>query len=351
MNVIGIESQPITTVGALERCRKVEKFFKTRSKEKASSNAEREGKDKGGERGEEKVQDDIVFEESLPLLLLDDAATVMPRQSNLTETVKEHHQTENTAIAVTVNKEETKRHGEESSSMDTTEIKHIESCASRSINELPRNGTTHTVESNKGESICDGTISNEETNIASNCHCDHSSTQQQPVPQLTESYTPIIHYLSNDDSVASIVGDALDTTQPIGLVGLHTCGDLACIVLRQFVQEPAIQSVCLVGCCYHHITEERDVTGSRSLYSVYVHFRCFINLSLSLSLSRIIFFYPFLLPLTFCIPSLSSISSFFLCLPSSLLHRGCPSRVSHVSVFKESLCFPWSQHSHVIVSV
>ena len=64
----------------------------------------------------------------------------------------------------------------------------------------------------------------------------------------------------------------MDTTQPIGLVGLHTCGDLACTVLRQFVQEPVIiQSVCLVGCCYHHITEERDVTGSRSLYSVYVH--------------------------------------------------------------------------------
>ena len=287
LNVIGIESQPITTVGALERCRKVEKFFKTRSKEKASSNAEREGKDKGGgERGGEEVQDDIVFEESLPLLLLDDAATVMPRQDNLTETVKEQHQTENTSIAVTVNKEETKKYGEESSSMDATEIKHIESCASRSINELPRNGTTHTVESNKEESICDGTTLNKETNIASNCHCDHSSTQQQPVHQLTESYTPIIHYLSNDDSVVSIVGDALDTTQPIGLVGLHTCGDLACIVLRQFVQEPAIRSVCLVGCCYHHITEERDVTGSRSLYSVYVHFRCFINLSLSLSLSK-----------------------------------------------------------------
>ena len=128
--------------------------------------------------------------------------------------------------------------------------------------------------------------------------------------------------------VLLVVGDTLDTTQPIGLVGLHTCGDLACTVLRQFVQELVIiQSVCLVGCCYHHITEERDVTGSRSLYSIYVHkqafqvsvclvgfviiislrkgmsqvvdhfilfmyinkhFRCFINPSLSLSLSKII---------------------------------------------------------------
>ena len=147
------------------------------------------------------------------------------------------------------------------------------------------------------------------------------------MPQLTESYTPIIHYLSNDDSVASIVGDALDTTQPIGLVGLHTCGDLACTVLRQFVQEPVIiQSVCLVDCCYHHITEERDVTGiSHFILFMYInkhfrclcallvfviiislrkgmsqvdhiilfmyinkHFRCFINPSLSLSLSKII---------------------------------------------------------------
>ena len=102
----------------MERCQKIEKFFKTRSKEKASSNAEEEGKDKGGEKGGEEVQNDIVFEESLPLLLLDDAATVMPRQDDLTETVKEQRQTEDTAIAVTVNKEETKKHGEESSSMD-----------------------------------------------------------------------------------------------------------------------------------------------------------------------------------------------------------------------------------------
>ena len=42
--------------------------------------------------------------------------------------------------------------------MHATEIKHIESCASRSITELPRNETIHNVESNKEESICDGTI-------------------------------------------------------------------------------------------------------------------------------------------------------------------------------------------------
>ena len=84
----------------------------------------------------------------------------MPRQDNLTETVKEQRQTEDTAIAVTVNKEETKKHGEESSIawMHAIEIKHIESCASRSITELPRNETIHNVESNKEESICDGTI-------------------------------------------------------------------------------------------------------------------------------------------------------------------------------------------------
>lgn len=43
--------------------------------------------------------------------------------------------------------------------------------------------------------------------------------------------------------------------QPFGVVGLHTCGDLASTSLRVFAQVPSARLVCVVGCCYHHITE------------------------------------------------------------------------------------------------
>ena len=98
------------------------------------------------------------------------------------------------------------------------------------------------------------------------------------MPQLTESYTPIVHYLSNDDSVASIVGDTLDTTQPIGLVGLHTCGDLACTVLRQFVQEPVIIRLCalLVVVIIISLRNGMSQVVDHFILFMYInkHFRC-----------------------------------------------------------------------------
>ena len=42
------------------------------------------------------------------------------------------------------------------------------------------------------------------------------------------------------------------------LVGLHTCGDLGGVALRLFLREPQLTAVCVVGCCYHLITEGGD---------------------------------------------------------------------------------------------
>ena len=44
-------------------------------------------------------------------------------------------------------------------------------------------------------------------------------------------------------------------SEPFCLVGLHTCGDLGSTALRLFVQVPTAKALCIVGCCYHHITE------------------------------------------------------------------------------------------------
>ena len=42
----------------------------------------------------------------------------------------------------------------------------------------------------------------------------------------------------------------------MGLIGLHTCGNLAADSLRIFLTSPDIHFVCNVGCCYHHLHEE-----------------------------------------------------------------------------------------------
>ena len=40
------------------------------------------------------------------------------------------------------------------------------------------------------------------------------------------------------------------------IVGLHTCGNLGGVALRLFLRQPQLNAVCVVGCCYHLLTEE-----------------------------------------------------------------------------------------------
>ena len=42
----------------------------------------------------------------------------------------------------------------------------------------------------------------------------------------------------------------------LGLIGLHTCGNLASSSLRLFVANPRVHFLCNVGCCYHLLEEE-----------------------------------------------------------------------------------------------
>jgi len=46
------------------------------------------------------------------------------------------------------------------------------------------------------------------------------------------------------------------TNQELGLIGLHTCGDLAANSLQIFLANDCIKFCCNVGCCYHLLNEE-----------------------------------------------------------------------------------------------
>ncbi|KAI9303097.1 methyltransferase domain-containing protein [Cunninghamella echinulata] len=52
-----------------------------------------------------------------------------------------------------------------------------------------------------------------------------------------------------------------EKNQPWLICGLHACGDLSSIMLRLFIQQPDIQAIVNVGCCYHFLTHDDILPG------------------------------------------------------------------------------------------
>lgn len=102
----------------------------------------------------------------------------------------------------------------------------------------------------------------------SQCKVNNSKSQFNNAVSLTQSFTPVTHCLNWNDDIIEIAGDHFDSDHCAALVGLHTCGDLACFIIRQFVQQNAFQVLCVIGCCYHHITEKGL---SSLLHTLHVH--------------------------------------------------------------------------------
>ena len=50
--------------------------------------------------------------------------------------------------------------------------------------------------------------------------------------------------------------DCFSETNGMFLVGLHSCGDLVPVALRIFVSQPSVKLICIVGCCYHLVSQE-----------------------------------------------------------------------------------------------
>lgn len=51
-------------------------------------------------------------------------------------------------------------------------------------------------------------------------------------------------------------GNSSAVSDGLFLVGLHTCGDLVPMALRIFVNEPSVKLICVVGCCYHLVSQQ-----------------------------------------------------------------------------------------------
>lgn len=72
-------------------------------------------------------------------------------------------------------------------------------------------------------------------------------------------YKQITKFVDENINLAELVSNIfLEIPQSIGLIGLHTCGNLAPNCLQLFAADKNIKSICNVSCCYHFLTEEFD---------------------------------------------------------------------------------------------
>lgn len=86
------------------------------------------------------------------------------------------------------------------------------------------------------------------------------SHDTQLYKQITEFVTPDLDLLN----IISICYPESTAPMKIGLVGLHTCGNLSPTSLKIFNKHDYVRSICNVGCCYHLLTErfeENSVDG------------------------------------------------------------------------------------------
>jgi hypothetical protein len=109
------------------------------------------------------------------------------------------------------------------------------------------------------------------THLPSSSHSHNTKTKScspEPLDQWQTSYNPVTMHLSLDMNAESVLKVVSEQSQgkfkhdrPSVLTALHACGDLTCIGLRLFAEVKHISGVCVVGCCYNHITEGGPVVG------------------------------------------------------------------------------------------
>jgi len=81
----------------------------------------------------------------------------------------------------------------------------------------------------------------------------NTSTENEP----SGSYTPITCLVDVSTKIDEILTRNSNCKPTKFLMcGLHTCGDLAAVILRLFLESEKIQRLCLIGCCYHLIEEQ-----------------------------------------------------------------------------------------------
>ncbi|XP_068711394.1 probable methyltransferase-like protein 25 [Montipora foliosa] len=70
------------------------------------------------------------------------------------------------------------------------------------------------------------------------------------------------------DQLESSDGECHSESNGMFLVGLHACGDLVPMALRIFVNEPSVKLICIVGCCYHLVSQQFGLESNHACSEV-----------------------------------------------------------------------------------
>lgn len=104
--------------------------------------------------------------------------------------------------------------------------------------------------------------------ITDSKHPSNTMNSKSPQPQTASptSFVPVTGFVDQsfvDNGGLTRLFDDQGTTNGVTrvcdgvfVVGLHTCGDLAPVALRIFVTEASVRVICIVGCCYHLVSQE-----------------------------------------------------------------------------------------------
>ena len=82
--------------------------------------------------------------------------------------------------------------------------------------------------------------------------CERAADKSEPVPASLVTLTMFVEESSD-------LGQLVEQHLPghsgrLGVVGLHTCGDLAPTSITTFLHTQRARLLCNVGCCYNHLT-------------------------------------------------------------------------------------------------
>lgn len=88
----------------------------------------------------------------------------------------------------------------------------------------------------------------------------HVTQQDQHLEKLEKRQ--VVHltkFVTEDSDLSAILTENLhlneNTEHAHGIIGLHTCGNLAAASIKIFLSSKKSRFICNVGCCYHHLDE------------------------------------------------------------------------------------------------
>ncbi|KAB0802781.1 hypothetical protein PPYR_04967 [Photinus pyralis] len=94
------------------------------------------------------------------------------------------------------------------------------------------------------------------------------SKTEDNLTKIDHLYKQVTQFVTEDTDFEQLISDIfLQRSTNFGLVGLHTCGDLAAACIKMYNRNNNLKTLCNVSCCYNLLNEEFESVNSKSTHS------------------------------------------------------------------------------------